>query len=479
MTTPSIGQVRLPFLPLGVPPEIARVLAPLTRALFDQFVDSNTRLWSIETSLGLSPKTQADGLKIEVWGGKPTKHIAFDNSTIDIEHDEMTLSGGDAPAAIIYVGSATGSTVSNHARGFENIFTIGGCVTYDALAFNLINNGTPGFSDPPANTVPINGVANAEMGVVIGNGYATAGGSLWGMDWKMHVPLTATNGGLSHTRGVRIELDRKVFASFDSSDYAFLADNTGTVMGRGSALSANGYLMGLEILDNPAIEALGAAGSGNPTYYLSFRGAGADYNVLHATRSGQTDILLSTNTQGLKLQTGNSGFSTIASLTVTGPIVTEYGFWINNDTFMTRANAAIWQLGAADAASPVAQTLIAQNVVAGTNNVAGQVFSFGDSRSTGSAIGGGFRWRVTPAGSSGTAVNARVTAWTMDGNSFFFPGTTLATTMTTGFLNIPGAAGPPTGTPANTTGFPLYWDSTNLQLYAYTGGAWKQSAVFT
>ena len=48
-----------------------------------------------------------------------------------------------------------------------------------------------------------------------------------------------------------------------------------------------------------------------------------------------------------------------------------------------------------------------------------------------------------------------------------------------GTTTIPGAAGAPSGTPANTTGFPMYWDSTNLQLYVYTGGAWKKSAAFT
>jgi hypothetical protein len=70
-------------------------------------------------------------------------------------------------------------------------------------------------------------------------------------------------------------------------------------------------------------------------------------------------------------------------------------------------------------------------------------------------------------------------AFTLDTNQILFPAGTLATTMTKFFINIPGAAGVPSGTPATTTGFPLYWDSTNLQLYVYTGGAWKKSAVFT
>ena len=67
----------------------------------------------------------------------------------------------------------------------------------------------------------------------------------------------------------------------------------------------------------------------------------------------------------------------------------------------------------------------------------------------------------------------------IDSNGNFLSDATFATTMTSGFFNIPGAAGAPTGVPSSTTGFPLYWDSTNLQLYVRTGGAWKKSAVFT
>lgn len=60
-----------------------------------------------------------------------------------------------------------------------------------------------------------------------------------------------------------------------------------------------------------------------------------------------------------------------------------------------------------------------------------------------------------------------------------YPSASLATNMTVGFLNIPGAAGAPSGTPDTTIGFPTYWDSTNLQHYVYTGGAWKKSAAYT
>jgi hypothetical protein len=61
-------------------------------------------------------------------------------------------------------------------------------------------------------------------------------------------------------------------------------------------------------------------------------------------------------------------------------------------------------------------------------------------------------------------------AWSVDANSSLYPRATLSTSMTTGFLNIPGAAGVPSGVPANTTGIPLYWNTSANTLYGYNAG---------
>jgi hypothetical protein len=74
------------------------------------------------------------------------------------------------------------------------------------------------------------------------------------------------------------------------------------------------------------------------------------------------------------------------------------------------------------------------------------------------------------------------TGLTAKANHRFSHGTSaLATTATEGFLHIQSCAGPPTGVPSSipTGQIPLVWDSTNLKLYVYTGGAWKSSAAFT
>jgi hypothetical protein len=86
------------------------------------------------------------------------------------------------------------------------------------------------------------------------------------------------------------------------------------------------------------------------------------------------------------------------------------------DTILTRAAAASLQLGAADAAAPVAQTLGVQSVVAGTSNTAGTNFTIKGSAGTGTGAGGSIIFQVAPAGSTGTAQNAFATAMTIDSN---------------------------------------------------------------
>jgi len=80
------------------------------------------------------------------------------------------------------------------------------------------------------------------------------------------------------------------------------------------------------------------------------------------------------------------------------------------DLKLTRKAAASLQLGAADAAAPVAQTIGPQSVVAGTSNTAGQNFTVRGSQGTGTGVGGDIIFQVAAAGSSGTAQNALATA---------------------------------------------------------------------
>jgi hypothetical protein len=85
----------------------------------------------------------------------------------------------------------------------------------------------------------------------------------------------------------------------------------------------------------------------------------------------------------------------------------------NSDTILRRRAAANLQLGAADAAAPVAQTLSVQSVVAGTTNTAGANLTIAGSQGTGTGAGGSIVFRVAPAGASGTAQNALVAGATL------------------------------------------------------------------
>jgi hypothetical protein len=88
----------------------------------------------------------------------------------------------------------------------------------------------------------------------------------------------------------------------------------------------------------------------------------------------------------------------------------------SSDVILKRRAAANFQLGAADAAAPVAQTLSVQSVVAGTSNTAGTNFTINGSQGTGTGAGGSIIFQVAPAGTTGTSQNALATAMTIAGS---------------------------------------------------------------
>lgn len=74
----------------------------------------------------------------------------------------------------------------------------------------------------------------------------------------------------------------------------------------------------------------------------------------------------------------------------------------------------ILKFGSADAASPVAQTLSFQGVVAGTSNIAGVNATIAGSQGTGTGAGGSLILQTAPAGTTGSAQNAEVTAFSIN-----------------------------------------------------------------
>lgn len=76
------------------------------------------------------------------------------------------------------------------------------------------------------------------------------------------------------------------------------------------------------------------------------------------------------------------------------------------DAYISRKGTGNLQLGLADAASAVAQTLSVQSVVAGTSNTAGADLTIQGSRGTGTGAGGSIIFSTAPAGTTGTTQNA-------------------------------------------------------------------------
>ena len=93
-------------------------------------------------------------------------------------------------------------------------------------------------------------------------------------------------------------------------------------------------------------------------------------------------------------------------------------YQINSDVILSRKAAANLRFGAADAASPVAQTLSVQSIVAGQTNASAAAYPFtiNGSQSTGSGIGGSIIFQTAAANSGGgaTVQNTLATAMVID-----------------------------------------------------------------
>lgn len=108
--------------------------------------------------------------------------------------------------------------------------------------------------------------------------------------------------------------------------------------------------------------------------------------------------------------------STGGSLSLAGAISTGNSGTLSFGSrgIISSSAAGLIQLGAADAAAPVAQKLTTQNVVAGTINTAGVSTTVDAGQGTGTGLGGSLILQTAPAGSTGSAQNALVTALTID-----------------------------------------------------------------
>jgi hypothetical protein len=128
------------------------------------------------------------------------------------------------------------------------------------------------------------------------------------------------------------------------------------------------------------------------------------------TASGASSLLMDLQTGGTsRFKVDKAGVITSSSNIISGgnfqALSSGTVSWSGRGTLTSQATGNV-QIGSADAASPSAQTLSAQSVVAGTTNAAGQDFTIRGSRGTGTGAGGAIVFQTAPAGASGTTQNA-------------------------------------------------------------------------
>jgi hypothetical protein len=176
---------------------------------------------------------------------------------------------------------------------------------------------------------------------------------------------------------------------------------------------------------------------------------------------------------------GANTFAVTGAVLVTGNVNITTGqlYSINNDTILSRHAAANWQMGAADVAAPVAQTLGVQSVVAGTADTAGANRTEVGSLSTGAGVSGDIIWQTGGTGAASTVQNAKVTALTIKGatqivnvasvGSAAAPSLSIGN-QTTGFYSV------------STTGFGIAINGVNKLDYGVTSaGVWTTTANVT
>ena len=323
----------------------------------------------------------------------------------------LTSGGGTLSANVISVVGRTGAVTLAQAD-------VSGITTADTPSFkgltltgatnaNLINGSGYSLTGADAHSLldysgTLNTTGNADVialritdtshggGTRLLNLYAGAGGSTSKFSVTPLGAVTAASGvvaasfGTASDAGGYLQFGSKAYISGSATDGAItLLDNGGTGNVRFQfggttssfpAIKRNGAGIDLRLADDSAYASVTAQ---------QFT---ANANI---TFSGATQA--NTNGGYFALRSGNSILSSPAT--------------------------ASWQLGAADAAAPIAQTLQAQNVAAGNGNTAAATMTVQGSLSNGSGGGGDIVFKTTQSAAAAGSQNSGAAALTLKGGT--------------------------------------------------------------
>lgn len=369
-------------------------------------------------------KTYADGLVVG---------LLDDRGNYDASSNAFPSSGGSGASGAILKGDLWYISVSG---------TLGAKVV-------SVGSSIRALVDSPGQTSGNWDILNVGLGYTpensankdIANGYAglTAGSLLKTSEFPAFTgDITTSAGGVVTAIGAG-KVTAAMIASMTSAQLAsILSDETGSgpsVFGISPALVTPTISVGqttsalTDLLINPTTKASGnlidLQVNGASKFKLDFSGAATLAGVLQLPNGSATNpsLRFADNLGIYEIGSTQLGISIGTGLVTSfaaGQVwnrsdSAQFIFGSGADLRLTRFGANVLQIGDVDGATAAAQSIRMMSVAAGATNTAGQNFTLKMSAGTGTGIGGSFIVQVAPAGTTGTAQNALVTALTING----------------------------------------------------------------
>ena len=336
---------------------------------------------------------------------------------------DVTATGPGAAAATIAAGAVTLAKMANIATN-----TVIGRSTAGTGAPEALTSITPASAafSGTAGAGFVSLLTQSSVPAAPATGFALYADSSGRLSWRR-----ATDG---FTRSFDVTATANRTFTLPDASFTFAGQNLANTFTLANTFSANGALSAPAVSFTGTPITGGTATTTKPMVLIET--AGATSAAWHTSGtmlgvnapSGFAGDIFSVNLNGYQYAWVTSG----------GVLrILQGGYYqIGTDTTLSRKAAANLQLGASDAAAPVAQTLSVQSVVAGTSNTAGATYTRITSLGTGTGGGGDDVLKQGITGSSGTTQNTAGTRMYRRAKE-----TTLTEATATKLFTVPLAAG--------------------------------------
>jgi hypothetical protein len=313
------------------------------------------------------------------------------------------------------ISPTTGAVVASLALGHANTWTAAQTFTNSDIALLGSSTGATTFTSANAGatnytlTVPANTGTLAELNLAQ---TWTAVQTFTNSDIRLlgsstgYTTFTSANAGASNYTLTFPAATDTLAALAQANAFTGNESHSGTEVYTSTSLAsqAAGQLQLAGLATAPSLTTTGGQG-------LAFITAAGGLNL---QGFGSTADLQLLNKSGTAVFTIASGSGT-GNFTGSLQIGSANSFAWNGRTSLTSPATNSFQIGAADTASPSAQTLRPQSVSAGTSNTAGVNFTIDGSTSTGSGVAGDIIVQTGGTGAGATSQNSYVAALTLKG----------------------------------------------------------------